>query len=289
MAIKSYDEWYKEVSKDTSQRDKDIEILKKSTDAKVGIVKNNFKTAIAEREQQYNDDIRTNEIQRLINERSVAQSMSDLGLTDSGLNRAQQTAVQLSASNNANEISLNRQKAIDSLAKEMNERITTLKTEQIVEENNIRADYESGWRKSAQELHNKEVEAQSTVDAANIKADNELRTKMTSDTNDLIEILHNESLSPKAKSAYIENFYTAYGADAIIPYIQIDEQIVENALRIGEDEARKYAGNDFLKRGLMKNEVVKYANEIGLSTVETSILVEKVMEAFDESRRRVRG
>ncbi len=59
----------------------------------------------------YDDQQRAVAVQKLINERKVAESMANLGLTDSGLNRTQQTAVQLSAANAA--YNLNRQKQAD--------------------------------------------------------------------------------------------------------------------------------------------------------------------------------
>lgn len=62
----------------------------------------------------YDDQQRAIEVQKLINERKVAESMANLGLTDSGLNRTQQTAVQLSAANARYQLDRQKQAAIDS-------------------------------------------------------------------------------------------------------------------------------------------------------------------------------
>lgn len=74
----------------------------------------------------YEDSYRENAVQKLINERQVAENMANLGLTNSGLNRTQQTAVQLSYANqkanidrqkqnNIDDINLNRTKALDTI------------------------------------------------------------------------------------------------------------------------------------------------------------------------------
>lgn len=57
------------------------------------VVTDNYNYRIAEAEKAYDDSYRENAIQKLINERQVAESMANMGLTDSGLNRTQQTAV----------------------------------------------------------------------------------------------------------------------------------------------------------------------------------------------------
>lgn len=49
--------------------------------------------------QQYRASFDKNELQQLINERQLKERMNRLGLTDSGLNRSQQTALQVQRSN----------------------------------------------------------------------------------------------------------------------------------------------------------------------------------------------
>ena len=57
-----------------------------------------------------------NAVQKLINEKQVAEKMSNLGLTDSGLNRSQQTAVQMGYANQKGKLDLAKQNALDNLA-----------------------------------------------------------------------------------------------------------------------------------------------------------------------------
>lgn len=74
-------------------------------------INKNYDAGIDDLSKKYDDQQRTVAVQKLINERKVAESMANLGVTDSGLNRTQQTAVQLSTANQA--YNLNRQKQAD--------------------------------------------------------------------------------------------------------------------------------------------------------------------------------
>lgn len=74
-------------------------------------INKNYDAGIDDLSKKYDDQQRAVAVQKLINERKVAESMANLGVTDSGLNRTQQTAVQLSAANQA--YNLNRQKQAD--------------------------------------------------------------------------------------------------------------------------------------------------------------------------------
>lgn len=74
-------------------------------------VNKNVDAGIKELSTAYDDQQRAISVQKLINERKVAESMANLGVTDSGLNRTQQTAVQLSAANAG--YNLQRQKQAD--------------------------------------------------------------------------------------------------------------------------------------------------------------------------------
>lgn len=76
---------------------------------------NTYDAQVGEANKAYEDSYRENAIQKLINERQVAESMANLGLTNSGLNRTQQTAVQLSYANNKANIDRQKQSQIDAL------------------------------------------------------------------------------------------------------------------------------------------------------------------------------
>lgn len=71
---------------------------------------------VSDTNTEYATQYERNAVQKLINEKQIAEKMSNLGLTDSGLNRTQQTAVQLSYANQKGKIDLAKQSALDNLA-----------------------------------------------------------------------------------------------------------------------------------------------------------------------------
>lgn len=75
----------------------------------------NADASITEAERSYDEQQRAVAVQKLINERKVAESIANLGLTDSGLNRTQQTAVQLSAANAGYNLNRQKQQTIDKI------------------------------------------------------------------------------------------------------------------------------------------------------------------------------
>ena len=83
---------------------------------------------LKEIEKSYDDQHRINAVQKLINERQVAENMANLGHTDSGLNRTQQTAVQLSYANQNAKLNTQRQSAIDALDRQTAAYITDIDT-----------------------------------------------------------------------------------------------------------------------------------------------------------------
>ena len=91
------DELYNEYKKlGTAQRDADIASSDKVYDTQKLQTQNTYNRQIDETSKAYEDLYDENAVQRLINEQEIAENMANLGLTDSGLNRTQQTAVQLS-------------------------------------------------------------------------------------------------------------------------------------------------------------------------------------------------
>lgn len=91
-------------------------------------VTENYNAQIADAKTQYKDQHRVNAVQKLVNERQIAESMANMGLTNSGLNRTQQTAVQLSHSNQQAKLERQKQSAIDALNREMNAYLTEIET-----------------------------------------------------------------------------------------------------------------------------------------------------------------
>lgn len=153
------DELYNEYKKlGTAQRDADIASSDKVYDTQKLQTQNTYNRQIDETSKAYEDLYDENAVQRLINEREVAENMANLGLTDSGLNRTQQTAVQLSYANSKNKIDVTRQKAIDSLTASLADAISKIDTDKLSAAENIRSNYDNSWRSSAQSTYATELE-----------------------------------------------------------------------------------------------------------------------------------
>lgn len=157
-ALEGYsDAMNKRISESDALFDKQTETTKKLYDGK-----------IQDTEQSYEDLFRQNEVQKYINAREVAENNANLGLTDSGLNRTQQTAVQLSASNNEAKIQRARQGAVDSLTREMTTLLADIENNKYSAQTQIKSGYEQlaseeaveGY-KADLEAYNKQVEAES--------------------------------------------------------------------------------------------------------------------------------
>lgn len=118
----------------------------------------------------YEDALRSNETQKFLNSRAIERRMAEMGLTDSGLNRTQQTAVQLSAANNAGAIQRQRQKAIDTLAQAMASDISTIEAERAAKEQSIRSGYISEADSRATSLYNADLQSATDLETANINA-----------------------------------------------------------------------------------------------------------------------
>ena len=153
------DELYNEYKKlGTAQRDADIAASDKVYDTQKQQTQNTYNRQIDETSKSYEDLYDENAVQRLVNEREIAENMANSGLTDSGLNRTQQTAVQLSYANSKNKIDVTRQKAIDSLTASLADAISKIDTNKLSAAENIRSNYDNSWRSSAQSTYATELE-----------------------------------------------------------------------------------------------------------------------------------
>lgn len=115
---------------------------------------------VLEEGKAYEDQYRENAVQKAINERQVAESIANLGLTNSGLNRTQQTAVQLSYANNNAAIDRQKQKAIDSYERARTQDLSTAKRSYLTDKATINQSYENQIAQTAQELYKKNLEEQ---------------------------------------------------------------------------------------------------------------------------------
>ena len=158
MAVKSFEEYEKELKKSYAPQEAaalSANEQKYATEKK--LTTDTYNRQIDETSKSYEDLYDENAVQRLVNEREIAENMANSGLTDSGLNRTQQTAVQLSYANSKNKINVTRQKAIDSLTASLADAITKLDIEQNDNAATIKSNYAALASSGAQDMYNNAV------------------------------------------------------------------------------------------------------------------------------------
>lgn len=170
--IKTVDENYNDIYKSlTPKMDEEINLYKGAFSSQRDTVNQNYGSLISDTNTEYYDEENRNAIQKIVNEQKIARKMENLGLTDSGLNRTQQTAVQLSYSNNQAKLERQRQKAVDALNLEMQGKLSEIDINESNTVAGIKDKYHQAALSAAQEKYNTEVKAeteriQAEIDAA---------------------------------------------------------------------------------------------------------------------------
>lgn len=128
----------------------------------------------------YEDDYRDNAVQKFINEREVAENMANLGLTDSGLNRTQQTAVQLSFANNKAKIDRQKQVQLDTIAQTLATELSAIEQEHLSNVANIDKEYDGYIASMANDNYSAALNAEAELETARINAEAELEKERIS-------------------------------------------------------------------------------------------------------------
>ena len=202
----TYEEYLKQVNAGfTSSKEQEKKAQTELIDSQIGTVKDNYNQKIADTNESYETAAQKNAVQKMINERQLAERMANLGLTDSGLNRTQQTAVQLSYANQSGELSRQRQKAIDTLAAAMTSEITGLENQKATNLAAIDEKYSTTAAEQATELYNNEVTAEADMYDTKIKA-----MASPSELKEIEDYLKSiRSHSNRERAIYLENLVSA--------------------------------------------------------------------------------
>ncbi len=190
--------------------DAEKQIINTAADSNLKIVEDDYNAQIAETEQSYNELFDQNNVQRIINERTIAENMANMGLTDSGLNRTQMTANQLSFANNQSKISLGQQRAIDTLARSMLASTTEIKNKKMTDLAGIDSKYYNLAVGDATNRINTETEQAAAIEKARIESLAKLNQQKQDDYNKVMEVLGNKNYNDAYKQLYIDNFKTKY-------------------------------------------------------------------------------
>ena len=170
----TYDEWLKKV------QEQGAAALQSSIDSSNSVyaqqkqdTQTAYDKAITDTEKSYTDAYRENAVQKLVNERQIAENMANLGLTDSGLNRTQQTAAQLSYANQKGAIDRQKQSAVDTLTSELAAAISSIEQNRATAEQSLRDTAQRNWEAQAVNLYNKQEEEITARNKALLEAETE--------------------------------------------------------------------------------------------------------------------
>lgn len=159
ITIRSIDDYYKEALEATKeQQTADVNRVNAMSEQQKKSVNDIYNAKINETDSAYEDDYRENAVQKLINEREVAENMANLGLTDSGLNRTQQTAVQLSYANAKGKIDRQKQAAVDALAQSLAVELANIETTRLSSVADIERQYSQNAMTNATNARNADID-----------------------------------------------------------------------------------------------------------------------------------
>lgn len=167
-----YDDYMKKTKK---AREEEIAVITDTTAKQKNSITENYNANIKEAETAYDNKYRVNAVQKLINERQIAESMANSGLTNSGLNRTQQTAVQLSYANNKAELDRQKQSIIDGLNREMTAKLTEIDVNSATSIAGINSAYHKEAMSHEQTMIAADKERDAAIAAARIKAQQEAK------------------------------------------------------------------------------------------------------------------
>ena len=162
--VKKYKDLYQ------PQAQEQINAVNQTATQQKATVQDMYNSEINKTKQSYEDENQRNLVQKYVNEQQIAENMSNLGLTDSGLNRTQQTAAQLSYSNNRSKIDRQLQSAVDAFVQNMNSKLTDIETSRIGSEASIKQSYDNAALSAAQDEYKVEYDNEAAKYKANMDA-----------------------------------------------------------------------------------------------------------------------
>lgn len=188
-----------------SQLDADIADVNAQYDASKKLATDSYNAQIKDANNAYIDLHRKNEAQRLLNQRYIERKASEMGLTDSGFNRTQQLAARLGYSTTQADYLTQQQKAVDTLALAMNQKLLELDTSRNTDINKVKSAYDESAIKYANELYEADLKAEQEAEAARIKAEQEEEKAYKAMFSDLESKMLNSNLDQETKLKLLKN------------------------------------------------------------------------------------
>lgn len=173
---KTYEEYLEEAKKTTAAEEAAaIKVVDDSALAAKTATQEYYDKQIGNTNTAYESEYQKNAVQKLINEKQIAEKTANLGLTDSGLNRTQQTAAQLSYANQKGKIDLAKQSALDELSLSLSSALSNIEQEAQANKLSIKQTYAQQNAATAAELYNTDVENEYNTYLAQLEANTELQ------------------------------------------------------------------------------------------------------------------
>lgn len=170
----SYDEYLKQLENDAENKaklDKAKSTINATADSQKKTITDNYTQTIKDGKAEYEDDYRENAVQKKVNEFYISEEMANMGLTNSGLNRTQMTATQLSYANNKAEIDRQRQSMVDSLTREMTGKLTEVENNRITSIQEAEDNWNTNNESMAYNLYTKDLETETERLKAEMEAE----------------------------------------------------------------------------------------------------------------------
>ena len=269
---------YEKIKKQTSKNYADseaaaIQAAKDAANANIKLIEDNYGTQIADAKAAYDPLFRQNEIQRAVNERFLERKAAEMGLTDSGLSRTQQTANQLSYANQNAEYMRQRQKAVDTLKAAMDAKILEQNTNLNTNIAGIKTSYADKRTADAVSMYNETVKNETELEKEKLKYINDAATTATDQFNDLYTRIYKERQDFATKDVFGNLTYNnsnpvhldmiyEYQKQSGLPTNSTQMKMLLNAAGISE---REYIG----KYGTIDEANAYIANNGGLDKFKT--------------------
>ena len=159
MAYKSWTEVDEEIKKQqAAQKAADKAANAELHDEQKKQVEDAYKVSVLDTHSSYVPAYNEAAIQKKITEKQIAENMANLGLTDSGLNRDQQTAVQMSYNRQKNTLDNQRRSAVDALTRQLASEVSSILQSKLSADNAIDQSYENFASEQATKIWNTQVE-----------------------------------------------------------------------------------------------------------------------------------
>lgn len=214
VTVGSIDDYYKKaLAASQPQQDKALADTENLYSQQKQGVEGIYKKKISDTEAAYEDSYRENAVQKLINERAIAENMANLGLTDSGLNRTQQTAAQLSYANNKLSIDRQKQAQVDTLAQSLAAELANIESGRLAAKANITNQYSQAAMESAYALRNADIENNNEIYKAELEAAQKAATQQQTEGKSLYDYLPNISGDPDHAAQLIDTYCSKYDID----------------------------------------------------------------------------